>query len=233
MMLKLKKRAREIGPKYSSLSGQICSKKLNKPIQFESSLEKDFIYLLEFDRRVRRYFEQPLEIQYLDSLNKMRKYIPDFLVVYHDKFRKDEVIEIKYELELNSQKEELEIKFEAARKFCIQNDMVFRVISDREIRDAKHIYLSNIKFLSRYRDFFDRINYEATGLSFDSSYACILLDKLKEHKTCTIKELIYSVTDDRDKIAELIFLTWYLIGNNFIECDLNISLNLESTVWKD
>lgn len=232
-MLKFKKRAREISFKSSSLSGQICSKKLNKPIQFESSLEKDFIYLLEFDRAVGKYLEQPLEIHFKDSKGINRKYTPDFLVNYKDKFRKDEVIEIKYEIELQNKKKEFEEKFEAARKFCIKNDMVFRVISDTYIRNDKHIYLKNIKFLSWYRDFFYNINYEATNLSFDTSYSCILLDKLKEHKICSVKKLIYSITDDKNKIAELIFLTWYLIANNFINCDLNILLNLESNVWID
>lgn len=233
MLLKLKKRAREIGPKYSSLSGQICSKKLNSPIQFESSLEKDFIYLLEFNREVRRYFEQPIEIKYIDSTDKERKYIPDFLVIYKDKFRKDEIIEIKYELELQKNEEILKEKFEAARKYCIENDMVFRVLSDSYIRDQNHVFLRNVKFLSWYRDFFDNINYEVTGLSFDTSYACILIDKLDEFGTCTINQLIYSVTTDKSKIAELIFLTWYLIANNFIDCDLNSALNLDSEIWKN
>jgi hypothetical protein len=233
MILKLKKRVREISFKSSSLSGQICSKKLNKSIQFESSLEKDFIYLIEFDIKVCSYLEQPIEISYIDSSGKNRKYTPDFLVNYHDKFRKDEIIEIKYESELIEKKDELEAKFESARKYCIANDLVFRVISDTYIRDEKHILLKNIKFLSRYRDFFDKIDYEATGLHFDTSYACILLDKIEQYESFTVNQLINTITNDWEKKAELIFLTWYLIANNFIECDLNSPLNLNSAIWKD
>lgn len=233
MILKLKKRVREISFKSSSLSGQICSKKLNKSIQFESSLEKDFIYLIEFDTKVSSYLEQPIEIAYIDSKGKNRKYTPDFLVNYHDKFRKDEIIEIKYKSELEEKKDELEEKFESARKYCISNDLVFRVISDTYIRDEKHILLTNIKFLSRYRDFFDKIDYEATGLHFDTSYACILLDKIEQYENCTINQLITTITNDWEKKAELIFLTWYLIANNFIGCDLNSPLNLNSAIWKD
>ena len=233
MILKLKKRVREISFKSSSLSGQICSKKLSRSIQFESSLEKDFIYLIEFDIKVCSYLEQPIEIPYIDSQGKNRKYTPDFLINYHDKFRKDEIIEIKYESELLEKKDELEEKFESARKYCINNDLVFRVISDAYIRDEKHILLKNIKFLSRYRDFFDKIDYQATGLHFDTSYACILLDKIDQCESCTINQLISTITNDWEKKAELIFLTWYLIANNFIECDLNNPLNLNSAIWKD
>lgn len=233
MMLKFKKRVREIGFKASSLSGQICSTKINKPIQFESSLERDFIYLIEFDRKVSFYLEQPLEITYRDSTGQNRKYTPDFLITYHDKFKKSEIIEIKYESELEEKREELEVKFDFARKYCIDNDLVFRVISDKYIRDEKHVLLKNFKFLSRYRDFFDKIDYEATGIHFDSSYACILLDKVEEIENCTINKLVSSITNDWEKKAELIFLTWYLIANNFIECDLNSPLKLNSIIWKD
>lgn len=233
MILKLTKRVREISFKSSSLSGQICSKKLNKSVQFESSLEKDFIYLIEFDRKVNSYLEQPLEIPYVDSDGKSRKYTPDFLVNYHDKFRKDEIIEVKYESELLKKNNEFKEKFESARKYCIANDLVFRVIDDTYIREEKHILLKNIKFLSRYRDFFDNIDYEVTGLNFDTSYACILLDKIEQIENCSVNKLIISITSDWEKKAELIFLTWYLIANNFIECDLNSPLNLNSLIWKD
>lgn len=232
-MLKFKKRVRDIGYKSSSLSGQICSTKINRPIQFESSLERDYIYLLEFDRKVSSYLEQPLEIPFEDSKGKNRKYTPDFLVTYHDKFKKNEIIEIKYELELLNKQLEFEEKFEAARKYCIENDFVFRVVTDKFIRDENHILLKNFKFLSRYRDFFDKIDYESTGIHFDSSYACILLDKVEKIENCTLNKLVSSITDDWEKKAELIFLTWYLIANNFIECDLNIPLKLNSTIWKD
>lgn len=233
MMLKFKKRVREIGFKASSLSGQICSSKLNKPVQFESSLERDFIYLLEFDRKVAFYLEQPLEIPYTDSNGINRKYTPDFLVNYHDKFKKNEIIEIKYESELRNKKEELEIKFESARKYCIENNFVFRIISDKYIREENQVLLNNYKFLARYRDFFDRIDYQATGIHFDTSYGCILLDKVADIENCTINKLISSITNDWEKKAELIFLTWYLIANNFIECDFNSPLKLNSIIWKD
>ncbi|MFK7114663.1 TnsA endonuclease N-terminal domain-containing protein [Flavobacterium oreochromis] len=233
MILKFKKRVRDIGFKASSLSGQICSTKINKPIQFESSLERDFIYLLEFDRKVSSYLEQPVEIIYTDSKGKKRKYTPDFIVTYHDKFKKTEIIEIKYESELLKKKGDLEEKFECARKYCIENGFVFKVISDKYIRDEKHVLLKNFKFLSRYRDFFDKIDYIATGIHFDTSYACILLDKVEEIENCTINKLVSSITNDWEKKAELIFLTWYLIANNFIECDLNSPLRLNSIIWKD
>lgn len=232
-MLKFKKRVREVNYKYSSLSGQISSKKLNKAIQFESSLERDFIYLLEFDRRVKNYIEQPLTIPYKDQDQKNRKYTPDFMISYHDKFRKNEVVEIKYEEHLVKHKKLLDVKFSAARLFCIEHNLLFRVCSDRYIRGKNEILLRNVKFLSRYRDYFDNINYERTGIRIDTENTFSILDKIRELRKTSITTIINSLATDKNKKAELIFLTWYLIANNFIECDLHSWLNLDSEVWID
>lgn len=233
MLLKFKKRVREISLKYSSLSGHISSKKLNKPVQFESSLERDFIYLLEFDFNVKMYLEQPLEIPYKDENGINRVYIPDFAVSYHDKFRKNEIIEIKYESELLLKNPNLILKHEAARKYCIANNLMFRICTDVDIRETNNIKLKNIKFLSSYRDYFDNINYKATGLEFNATYDIFLTKIIRKEKEISIQKLINKVSTDYQKQAELIFIIWYLIANNFISCNLNKPLNMNSTVWID
>lgn len=233
MTLIFKKRVREINCKYSSLSGQISSRKINDTVQFESSLERDFIYLLEFDTQVKRYLEQPIEIFYKDSFGVYRKYIPDFIITYHDKFRKDEVVEIKYIKDLRENKDKLDLKFKAAREFCKKNNLLFKICTDKDIRDDNALFLNNIKFLGRYRDYFDKIDYKATGLVFDTSYAVMLMNKASESRDSTINSLISTITKDKNKRAELIFLMWYLVANNFISCDLRRRLSLDSKIWID
>lgn len=96
-MINFEKRVREINFKYGSLSGNFVSKKNeNRLIQFESSLERDYVYLLEFDPEVYCYLEQPLKIKYVSPQNKRKTYVPDFLVRYRDPLIKDELIEIKF-----------------------------------------------------------------------------------------------------------------------------------------
>ena len=53
---KISKRLRGIPPKYSSLSGIVNISSFNKSIQFESSLERDFILFMEFNNNVIFFF---------------------------------------------------------------------------------------------------------------------------------------------------------------------------------
>lgn len=232
MTLNLKKRVREINYKYSSLSGQISSIKVNKIVQFESALERDFIYLAEFDINIKGYLEQPLAINYIDKSGFNRKYTPDFYITYHEKHRKDEIIEIKYESELNKNDPELNHKFESARTFCIKNDILFRIVTERYIRELNKIKLENYKFLSRHRSYFENINRKETGVPYYMGDIYHLKSKIKELKETTVKNLVNSCAKDRDKKAELIFLTWWLIANYYIKIDFSKKLSLDSLIWK-
>lgn len=230
MLRILKKRVREIGPKYNSLSGYFISKKqLNEIIQFESSLERDYIYLLEFDISVYSYLEQPLSILYTDSKNKKHKYTPDFLVTYSDNNIPDTLVEVKYHEDLISNYLIFREKFQAADKFCKKNNLTFVVLSEKEIRDSNQEYLNNIKFLSSYRDVFEI--FERNGHEVDDKAVFSLLNRINILKKCSIKYLIDLLTDNEYYRAELIYCIWYLIANRYIQCDLNKKLNLSTIIW--
>ena len=51
---------------------------------FESTLERDLMYLLKFDLTVDRFVSQPVNIKYIDEQNTARSYTPD-LIIYHQK----------------------------------------------------------------------------------------------------------------------------------------------------
>jgi len=230
MLRILKKRVREIGPKYSSLSGYFISKKQDSQIiQFESSLERDYIYLLEFDTSVYLYLEQPLSITYLDCNNKKHKYTPDFLVRYSDNNTCDTLVEIKYNDELIHNSLIFSKKFNAAREYCKKNNLTFIILSENEIRNSNLEYLENIKFLSSYRDAFEI--FERNGHEVDDKIVFYLLNKINFLQECNIKHLIDSLSDDEYKKAELMYCVWYLIANRYIKCDLNKSLNLNTVIW--
>lgn len=225
-----RKRVREIGPKYSSLSGLFISRKQNsKIIQFESSLERDFIYLLEFDPEVYIYLEQPISIKYTDAIGKNHSYIPDFLIRYRDQNRKDTLVEIKYEEEAIRNKLINSEKTIKTHEFCKKNNLNFSIITEKEIRFSDPNYLSNIKFLSSYRDELEIL--EKNGHVVDSSDILLLLQKLRELKKCSINQLVGALSSEDYKRGELIYYTWYLIANRFIKCDLTQSLNLNTVIW--
>lgn len=227
-MLNLEKRTREIPLKGSSLSGIINNKDHNQ-VQFESSLERDFIYLLEYDKNVKSYLEQPIEIYYIDRNGKNRKYTPDFYVLYHD--NTEEIIEIKYEKTLQIKKDDLYQKFDEAEKYCNSLNIKFKVITDIKIRDICGNKLDNIKFLTRYKNYFNNIDKDKSAFIPLNTDINQLISQMEIFKKCTISDLIQRCSKDKNKQAELIFLTWYLVANNFILADLNQKLTLNSPIW--
>ena len=64
--------------------GFFPSEKNGRSTAWESLVERDFMYLLEFDSSVISYIEQPLTISYKDN-GKNYKYTPDLMVVRKNK----------------------------------------------------------------------------------------------------------------------------------------------------
>ncbi|GJN59188.1 Tn7 transposase TnsA N-terminal domain-containing protein [Elizabethkingia anophelis] len=228
-MLKFNKRVREISIKSSSLSGVVNINSVRQPIQFESSLERDFIFLLEFDRDIKQYLEQPLEIVYKDKSGKQRKYIPDFIITYYD--RATEIVEIKYESTLNEMREELQMKFLAAKKYCEKKGFIFKVVTDKYIREEKIIELENCIFLSRYKDFFDNIDKQKSAFPPINNDLTSLYKSMRSLGKTSVRELVSKNTRDENKQAELIFLTWYMVANNYLYVNFTEKLTLNSLVW--
>jgi hypothetical protein len=124
--------------------GKFPSFRLNRTIWFESLLERDFLYLLEYDHLDVEYFEsQPCRIHYRREGRK-RRYTPDFLVV-----RKGgrQIVEVKPE-EKALEERNREI-FRIAAAACARQGYEFRVVTDAEIRIEPR--LENVKILLRYQ----------------------------------------------------------------------------------
>ncbi|MGG6229359.1 TnsA endonuclease N-terminal domain-containing protein [Tenacibaculum sp. SDUM215027] len=215
-----KKRVREINLKYFSLSGHITSLKNNSIVKFESSLERDYSIILEFNYKVRNYLEQPIVIEYLYK-GKKRRYTPDFLVKEIDSIYAGKLIEVKYKKELEEKKETLEPKFNAAKEFCKKNNLVFEVVTENEIRTD---YLENCKFLWRYRFNNDNINW------VDVDY---ILSNVPKSKKVSVNHTLDRLTKDQNKKAELLYLIWYLVTAGLINCDLKKKINMDTKIWID
>ena len=123
--------------------GKFPSLKLGRLIWWESQIERDYIYLLEFDPAVISYEEQPIRISY--HLNgKERHYTPDFLVRQADR---NLIVEVKQEKE--ALKEENQRLFNIVGAICARDDYEFIVVTDKMIRVQPR--LDNIKLLTRYQ----------------------------------------------------------------------------------
>ncbi|MCX6056896.1 MAG: TnsA endonuclease N-terminal domain-containing protein [Chloroflexi bacterium] len=68
---------RKVSNHSRNVIGRFPFAKMGRMIAFESLLERDFIYLLEYDPSVKWFEEQPLSIKYLQE-GKQFQYTPDF-----------------------------------------------------------------------------------------------------------------------------------------------------------
>lgn len=218
---KIMESVRSIKYKYSSLSGKFPSNKNNRTLSFESSLEKDFITLLEFDDDVVEYTEQPVRITYVNK-GKKHTYYPDILVkrrsITGNSNSRSTLFEVKYSDHLTKYKAKLDPKFNAAREYSQTVGWEFQIITENEIRTD---YLENARFLLKYRDY----------KSFPDYDFALLLDTLNKLDHTTPEELILIAAKDWNKRAELIYLLWHMVANKFIQCDLTFKLTMDSEIW--
>lgn len=190
--------------------------------EFESTLERDLLELLNFDLNVKNIETQPLVIPYIGIDGRSHNYTPDILVHY----RRDIVpaknmphllCEVKYREEYKGKFRELKPKFRAARRYAKERGWQFRVLTEREIRTP---YLWNARFLAPYR----RIHTEA-------EISLLLLDQVRRMSETDPQTLLHSLGHSRWYQARLLPVLWKLVANLEIATDLNIKLTMKSRIW--
>jgi hypothetical protein len=115
---------------------------MKRMIAFESRIEWDYIFLLDYEQAVEWFEEQPLTIPYHYD-GKELYYTPDFHAV---RLGQHWLIECKADKFVDS--EENRRKFFAAAAWCEERAWVFQVVTGQEIR-AGHC-LENVKFLTKF-----------------------------------------------------------------------------------
>lgn len=124
-------------------TGRFSSRKMRRCCSWESSIEKDFIHLLEWDRDVVEYCEQPFWVEFtLDG--EARRTCPDYAAIYADGAEK--VWEVKPLQE--AVMEENKRRFAAIGRVLAREGKSFECITDEAIRAG--IRLRNIKALFEY-----------------------------------------------------------------------------------
>jgi hypothetical protein len=121
--------------------GKFPSLKMGRMIAFESLLERDFVYLLDYTAEVTWFEEQPFRLEYHKD-GEIRHYTPDFHVTEDGA---QVLVECKPErfedTEINQH------KFSIARRWCKQQGWRFRVVTE-QIRMG--FRLQNIQLLTGY-----------------------------------------------------------------------------------
>ena len=140
---------RKIPKNYRNITGMAAHSKSVGCAAYESSLERDFLSLLEFCPDVIRFEVQPVSIEWFDDSGKKHMYTPDVLVHYKPSRQPVTIIlyEVKYRSDLRKNWSVLQPKFKAARAFCRQKGWMFKLVTEVEIHT---VYLQNVRFLLPY-----------------------------------------------------------------------------------
>lgn len=128
--------------------GRLGAPKAGGRAEFESTLERDFYLMLEFDPTVARFTPQPIRLTYRGLSGRKKPYVPDTLVEYH-RGRLPCLYEVKYVSDLRDDRDEYRLKFRAAREQARDLGWTFCTATERSIRGQ---VLKNIMFLRPFRD---------------------------------------------------------------------------------
>lgn len=124
--------------------GGFLSMKMLSTLPWESQIERDYFYYLEFNHDVRAFTAQPRCLNLLvDGLP--RRHFPDLLVQYHNGI--SEYHEVKTDRDANAL-ENLAL-FDAARLRCAEDSIGYRVVPESEIRQQPR--LINCQTLMHHR----------------------------------------------------------------------------------
>lgn len=206
---------RDIPKKYSNVSGRVAAEKRVVSYQFESTLERDALFLYDMDETVELVEEQPVAIPYTSN-GKKKIYTPDLLVIYQEKTKfQTKLIEIKYKAELEQKKEQLKVKFDAANKYCKERGWVFCVLTEEDIRTDK---LDNLKFLKNYK-------YQKFKLH---SYETIKNTLAGEKKA--ISEVLEMLKMGKREKACILADIWMMVLRGYLSCNMNEKLTMSTEI---
>lgn len=210
---------RQIPKSYRNVTGIVASAKAAGQAQFESTLERDFLTLLEFSPDVRQFEVQPVALLWHDG-SRERRYTPDVLVHFKERHghRPTSLLyEVKYRSDLREQWLELKPRFRAGIRFARAQGWRFKLVTETEVRTP---YLDNARFLL---PFVRRGPPPADDMD--------LLDRtLVELGKAEVQELLRAACRDEWNRARLMPALWYLVGTFQLGTDLHAPLTMKSHI---
>lgn len=187
--------------------------------RYESTLERDMMELIRFDRRVRQFTPQPLTISYQDEAGASRSYTPDGLIQFNvlSPHEPSILYEVKLREDFRAAWKTYLPKFRAAKAYCRQRGWVFRVYTEVEIRTA---YLANVKFLWPY-----------VARKIEPAMRDHVLNVLWDLGEADPDFLLHALCSDPTGRARLIPVLWHMLASGDIGCDLDFKLTMNSRIW--
>jgi len=208
---------RKIRKNYRSITGGLASVKAGGEAPFESSLERDFLILLEFDPQVVRISPQPVRLQYRLDGGRSRLYTPDVLVHYQGGQRPG-LFEVKYVSEIREKRDHFRRLFPVVRDYARDRGWTFTLMTEKSLRG---VLLDNTRFLLPFRD---------PGRVWSHGVRDELLSRLQTRVDFTPQTLLATVAQERR--AELLPLLWHLVATGQVMVNMHLPLTLNSPLTR-
>jgi hypothetical protein len=134
---------RSVSNRGGNIIGMFPSLKMQRPVRYESTIERDLCYLLEFDPHVIRYVEQPFTITQPTHDGTTHRYTPDFQI-----FRTHgvcDLVECKPAARLDDPHTRQQL--EMGHAWADAHQHTFRLVTDHDVRHGA--LLENVRLLWR------------------------------------------------------------------------------------
>lgn len=187
--------------------GMFPSRKNGRMVHWESQLERDRMYILEFDPEVLSFKEQP-ETYEFDLDGKSIRYTPDLEVK-----RKDGNVTIE-EVKPSSRTQKYAVLFDRAKEVFAGEGKHFQVVDDTVIRQQPR--LDTIKYLLPFRRF----------TVAEDILECVY-DRFSNTSCFTFGVL----SDFLRKQGLTPSSRWIILAHNHLLFDLNTTLSPTSELW--
>lgn len=187
---------------------------------FESTLERDFMRLMTFDRTVEKVYPQPITIPYVRLDGTEGRYTPDGLVIFKKTMQapSDPILyEIKYRDDLKADRKKLFPKLRAGKQHALNQGWKFCIYTENQIRTP---YLKNVYFLSRYKD-----------MKISKRCEEFILDLLIDCSEVAINYFLNMLGSNKQEQANILPYVWHLLAVGKIECDLSERLAMDSIIY--
>ncbi len=206
---------RRIGTSRRALTGRVALGD-SQAVDFESSLERDWLEQLDFDPRVVELQVQPFSLEH-EVEGRKRKYTPDVLAVWqHGSVRETIVYEVKFRDDLRNGWLDYRPRFVAATRYCRERGWRFKIMTERRIRTPM---LSAVKFLRPYRRIEDHAVFRER-----------LMAGLRDMGPTTVAQLLEATLDSKQERLQALPSLWKLVANFNVEVDFGKPLSMRTQV---
>jgi len=191
-------------------------------IQFESTLERDFLIRNEFSSAVLAVISQPVQIPFVGVNGRSYTYTPDYLVYYrlgnrhYDDYPKPLLVEVKPEKEWRKSWREWLPKWKSAYRHAKEQGWAFHIHDESRIRDQA---LENIRFLERYK-----------RMQFPVEESRWVVENVRQMGSAPLHYILARHFMGMYR-AEGIAHVWHLLSIRQLDCDISQPLNDATEFW--